>query len=235
MRALCKVALAAGLFLLVTGMFFSGSAFAQQQVPPTEQQPPPPQQQPIPLKAYFYLQGELVGVDAEVPGGGQMVEFVMNKLLEGPTEEQRARGYVTYIPEGVKLLYSTKSTVSSEYSVTLSSEMLNLKYDQEKAKLAMEQIYRTLKEASQAQVVMIFVDTGEGQDYRPQDAYELLGIAENKPKASSHAVLIISIVIAAVLALTLVSLAVFIPMRRRKATIARRPAPTRRRTAKVKR
>ncbi len=235
MRTLCKTMMLVGLFLLMMGLLFSTLAIAQQQTPPTEQQPYPPQQQPVPLKAYFYLHDELVGVEEDIPGGGQMTEFIINKLLEGPTEEQKAQGYITYIPQGVKLLYSTKSTVSSEYSVTLSSDLLNLKHDQEKAKLAMEQIYRTLKEASQAQVVKIFVDAGEGQTSNPQDAYELLGIAEKKQAASSHALLVVSIIIAVLVALALVLLAVFIPLRRRRAAVAKRPAPTRRKSAKVKR
>jgi hypothetical protein len=209
--------------------------------PPLQQ----PQGQPERNKVYFYLDGKLVGLERDIPGGGQMVEFTINSLLEGPTQEERERGYSTAIPEGVRMRYSNVSTVKSEFSVNLSPELLVLKEDPERAKLAMRQIYYTVKEASGAEVVNITVDMDEEQ--MNVDAFTALGLdpagvlaeditsaraTDNEKKSRWPLYLAISLCI--LFALILAALALLMIRRRREAYM-RKPVPTRRRAYKIKR
>ena len=84
-------------FLAALLLLLCAPAHAQE-TPPM----PPEQEVAEPLGGvYFYLDAELVSVPRDIAGGGQMVEFGLLELLQGPNEEERADGYVTYIPEGV--------------------------------------------------------------------------------------------------------------------------------------
>ena len=146
-----------------------GAALAQE-TPPDGQVPPggtgteqPTQTQQTPIMVYFFKDGELVGVAREIPGGGQMVEFTVNDLLKGPSEEEKAEGYTSYLPEGLKLLYSTKSMTGNAFSVNLSSELMSLKDTPEQAKMAMQQLVQTLKEAARTEEIKVTVDVDEAR------------------------------------------------------------------------
>ncbi len=174
---------AASLLALAAMLFFAASprdAMAQEE-PPVQQSPeegppmPPPQTESFVMQLYFYKDGELVGAPrSNIPGGGQMVEFAVKDLLEGPTEEEREQGYRTYIPQGVKLMYSTKSMVGSSYAVNLSGELMQLAGDREAASLALRQIVRTLREAAHTDDVRITVNISENE--REVDAFQALGV-----------------------------------------------------------
>lgn len=208
-----------GLVFLLLG----GIAFAQQV--PSDQQPPiTGGQETASGQVYFYLNGELAGVSRDVAGGSQMAEFALLELVKGPTDEEKATGYVSFIPDGVKLQYSTIKTDQSEYSVSLSNELLGLNGDPEKAAEALAQIEKTLQEVTGIDNIGITV-AGQEMGSTPQDAYEALGVAkqgasETTSGSSGGNGLLITIVI--ILAVLIVGFLIFFfgYMPRRKAKSA---------------
>jgi spore germination protein GerM len=215
------IALIASLLLLLALMSLGGLALAQEtptgDQPPTGQTTTPPtgQTQASPLQIYFFQNGELVGVTRDVPGGGQMVEFTVNELFKGPSEDEVAQGFSTFVPAGLKLLYSTKSMTGNDYSVNLSSELMALKDTPEQAKMAMQQIVSTLKDAAKTDSIKVTVDQDESN--RGVDAITALGlnpkdlgITTSKEAAGKSSYLWLYILI--ILAVTLVVLAVLIPL-----------------------
>lgn len=218
------IAILCGLILLLS----CTAVYAQEQQTPTqtEEQPlTPPQEsgEATPGYVYFYLDGELAPVERDVAGGGQMAEFGVLELLKGPTEEEKAAGYVTYIPEGVKLQYSSQKTDRSEYSVNLSRELLELSGDQDRASKALAQIEKTLQELTGISNIGITV-AAEGTGPNPEDAYTALGVARQAAgetgEESSKTWLIVVIVLAVLIVALLIFLALYIP-RRRKASPAK--------------
>lgn len=184
---------------------------------PTEAPTQPPaggQTQQTPLMVYFFKDGELVGVAREVPGGGQMVEFTVNDLFKGPSEEELAEGFTTYIPEGLKLLYSTKSMTGNAFSVNLSKELMALKDTPEQAEMAMQQLVQTLKSAARTEEIKVTVDVDEAN--RGVDAFEALGISAKDlgvgSSSSEDEGSYLWLYILIILAVTLVILAVLIPL-----------------------
>lgn len=173
-RTVGAVLILCGLILLL----MCGTAIAQEEPPPL---PPVSGEQPEApaINVYFYLNNELTPVEREVPGGGQMVEFTVIELLEGPSEEEAAAGYVTFIPEGVKLQYSTVTNDRTEYTICLSRELLVLKDDPEGAAKALAQIETTAKEASGAERIGITI-AAEGTGDQPEDAYTALGVSQDQ-------------------------------------------------------
>jgi hypothetical protein len=235
---MARAALACGLLVFLFFLFFllfpaggGGIAGAQQPVPAqsggeTEtdgqgaQIPQVTGEEQATGQVYFYLHGELAPVGRQVAGGGQTAEFGMIELLKGPNEEEKAAGYVTFIPEGTKLQYSTVKMDRSEYDVNLSTELLQLSGDKDKAAKALAQIEKTLQELTGIEKIGITVTT-EGPGSEPQDAYKALGVfkdgQEGEPQGGkSNAGLITGIVIA-VLIVTLVAFLLFYIPRRGEA------------------
>jgi hypothetical protein len=175
----------------------------------------PTQTQQTPIMVYFFKDGELVGVAREIPGGGQMVEFTVNDLLKGPSEEEQAEGYTSYLPEGLKLLYSTKSMSGNAFSVNLSSELMSLKDTPEQAQMAMQQLVQTLKEAAHTEEIKVTVDVDEAN--RGVDAFEALGVSSKDAGVGSSSnsgeeSSLLWLWILIILAVTLVILAFLIPL-----------------------
>ncbi len=175
--------------LLIISALLCCAAFAQEQQPPPtgeeemppvtpygEEQPPTGEEQAAPGSIYLYLNDELAAVEREIMGGNQMVEFAVLELLTGPTEEEKAAGYITYIPEGVKLQYTTIKQDRSEFSINLSRELLSLSGDVESSTRALAQIVKTIREVSGIESVGITV-AGEAMGDTPQDAFEALGVS----------------------------------------------------------
>ncbi len=152
------------------------AAYAQEQ-PPV--QPPAQEEAQAPGHVYFYLDGEPAQVQRDITGGSQMVEFAMLELLKGPTAEEEAAGYVTFIPKGVKLQYTTVKQDRSEFSVSLSRELLELSGGNEAARKALTQIVKTLQDVSRITNIGITV-AGEAMGDPPQDAYEALGVSREE-------------------------------------------------------
>ena len=214
-----------GAVLILCGfilLLMCGIVVAQEETPPlppvSEEQPETPA-----INLYFYLNNELTPVEREVPGGGQMVEFTVIELLEGPSEEEAAAGYVTLIPEGVKLQYSTVTNDRTEYTVCLSRELMVLRDDQESAAKALAQIEITAKEASGAQKVGITI-AAEGTGDLPEDAYTALGVSqdqgqdqESDDSGTNVGVLITVIVLGIALGVILVFLFRYFSQKRREA------------------
>ena len=214
------IALVASLLLLLALMSLGGLALAQD-TPSGDQQPtdqtttPQTEQaQATPLQIYFFQNGELVGVTRDVPGGGQMVEFTVSELFKGPSEDEVAQGFTTFIPAGLKLL-STKSMTGNDYSVNLSSELMALKDTPEQAKMALQQIVSTLKEAAKTDSIKLTVD--EDESNRGVDAFAALGVnpkdlglTTSKEAAGKSSYLWLYILI--ILAVTLIILATLIPL-----------------------
>lgn len=168
---LVATAVALSFFLALPGG--PKGALAQEEPPPIPETPGEGISQQG--QVYFYLEGELAPVPREVSGGPQAVEFTIMELLNGPREEEKARGYVTYIPDGVKLQYTTVKQDRSEYSVNLSRELLELAGDRDRARRALAQLVKTIQDASQIKNVGITVAPEEG-GVEPEDAFQALGV-----------------------------------------------------------
>ncbi len=221
-RSIGTAALLCGLILFLV----CGVAYAQEQPIPvqTGEQTTPDQQgtgeQAAAGQVFFYLNGELAGVDREVAGGGQTAEFGMIELLKGPNEEEKAAGYITYIPEGTKLQYSTIKMDNSEYDVNLSGELLQLSGDKAQAAKALAQIEKTLQGLTSIQSIGITIAAQEAGS-EPQDAYVALGITKksggdaDSSGGGSNTWVIIGILLG-VLAIALVALLVFFITKKRE-------------------
>lgn len=220
-RSTAAIVMLCGMILLL----LCGAAYAQE-LPPTTQtgeEPVPGQtgEEPAPGHVYFYLDGELAPVERDVAGGGgQMAEFGINELLKGPTEEEKAAGYVTYIPEGTKLQYSTIKMDYSEYGANLSRELLELSGDKDKAAKALTQIEKTLQELTGIETISITV-AAEGTGSEPEDAYVALGVTRQGGKeagtseGSGKTGLVVVIVLIVLILGLLVFLMLYIPKRRK--------------------
>ncbi|MBC7252691.1 MAG: GerMN domain-containing protein [Actinobacteria bacterium] len=148
-------------------------ARAQEETPPVPETPGEGVSQAG--QVYFYLDGVLTPVAREVAAGPQAAEFTVMELLNGPKEEEKAQGYVTYIPEGVKLRYTTVKQDRSEFSVNLSSELMELSGDRERAIRALAQLVKTLREVTGIEKIGVFVDLEE-TGAQPEDAFKALGV-----------------------------------------------------------
>lgn len=210
------------------------AAYAQEQPPvqpPVQQQGTPEVTQPSgetapPGHVYFYRDGEPAQVEREITGGGQMVEFAILELLKGPTEEEKAAGYVTYIPQGTKLQYTTIKQDRSEYSLNLSHELLQLAGDAEASIRAMTQIVKTVQDVSGIQNVGVTV-AAESAGGQPQDAFEALGVSRAEITGSSgggeqggggsSAGLVVGIVLGSLAALAILAAVILMARKRRTA------------------
>jgi hypothetical protein len=198
-----------------------------EQTPTGEQGPqevtPPEQSKAPPGHVYFYLDGEPAPVERDITGGGQMIEFAVLELLKGPTDEEKAAGYVTYIPEGTKLQYTTIKQDRSEFSLNLSRELLEVSGDRDKATRALTQIVKTVQDVSRIQNVAITV-AADAMGEQPQDAFEVLGVSraeitgigggEEAGGGASNAGLVVGIVLGCLGALALVAIALAVLKRR---------------------
>lgn len=222
-----RIAIVGVLFVLMI-LLLGGIAHAQEQpqpVPPDQQVPPPGGQEPASGQVYFYLNGDLAPVVRDVAGGAQMAEFGMIELLKGPTDEEKSAGYITFIPAGVKLQYSTVKQDRSEYSVCLSNELMSMSEDPDQATKALEQIQKTLQEITGIDDIGITV-AGQEMASTPQDAYEALGVKEKASRETQSGssggtwiIITIVIIIAALIVALLIYLFIYMP-RRREATAA---------------
>jgi len=219
-----KYAGAAILFCVLVLLIMGGAASAQEEPPPL---PPVSGEQPETpaINVYFYINGELAPVGREVPGGGQMAEFTVIELLKGPSEEEAAEGYITFIPEGVKLQYSTVKNDRTEYTVCLSRELLALKGDPEGAAKALAQIEKTAMEASGAGKIGITI-AAEASGDQPEDAYTALGVPREEDQESEDTginvgLLILVIVLGVALGVSLLLVSFYFSRKRQE---ARKPA-----------
>lgn len=147
-----------------------------------EEQPPGGELEKMTGNVYFYLEGELAPVPRDIAMGGQTIEFAVLEVLKGPSEEEKAAGYVTYIPEGVKMLYSSIKQDRTEYSVNLSREILELADDREAAVKALAQLVKTVREVSQIENVKATI-AAEESGAPPLDAFQVLGITPEEVDA----------------------------------------------------
>lgn len=168
------------------------------------------------MKVFFYRGDELVAVEREIPAGGQMVEFTILELLKGPTEEEKARGLTTDIPDGVKMYYTSRSNDGKEFGVNLSRELLSLKGDPKKAERALTQLERTIREASGAEKVEITV-APEAAGSPPEDAYSALEMGTARKGSKSPVALVIAL-LAVVAAVLVITYFIYLPRRRRALT-----------------
>ncbi len=210
------------ILFFMPSFLFAFMLFLSPTVALTQTQPVGGEQQG--MKVFFYRGDELVAVERDIPGGGQMVEFTILELLKGPTEEEKAMGLTTEIPEGVKMYYTSRSNDGKEFGVNLSRELLVLKGNPKRAERALTQLERTIKEASGAEKVEITI-ASEAAGSPPEDAYTALEIGSVKKGGSSPLALVIALlaVLAAVLVITYF---IYLP-RRRKAVAARTSAASR--------
>ncbi len=213
------------------------AAYAQEQPPvqPPVPQPGTPEVAPPggetapPGHVYFYRDGEPAQVEREITGGGQMVEFAVLELLKGPTEEEKAAGYTTYIPEGTKLQYTTIKQDRSEFSLNLSSELLQLEGDEEASAKAMTQIVKTVQDVSGIRNIGVTV-AADSPGENPRDAFEALGVSRaeitgtggegekaGKKGEGSNAGRVLGIVFACLAALALLAAMAIVARRRRAA------------------
>jgi hypothetical protein len=170
-RPLLTVVITTVVFLLLCC-----AAYAQEQTPT---QPVEGEDTQGSGSIYLYLDDEPVPVQRDIAGGNQMIEFALLELFKGPTEEETAAGYVTYIPAGVKLQYTTVKQDRSEFSVNLSRELLELSGDADSSAKALTQIVKTAQDVSGIENIGVTV-AGEALGDPPQDAFEALGVEKGK-------------------------------------------------------
>ena len=192
------------LMLLIAAASLASSGFFFQEYPP--QQPTQPQgqsvspdesQQPLEQqgqKLFFYKDGQLAPIERQVTGGAQMVGFAMQELMKGPSDQEKAEGYSTEIPEGVRMLYYTESNDGKTFGLDLSEEISPLSNDPARAEKALDQIIRTAQDITGAE--NINMTTGG------TDIWEALGVskvqAEQSEKSSSNRTIILGIVLGVV-------------------------------------
>ncbi|MBN2026673.1 MAG: GerMN domain-containing protein [Actinobacteria bacterium] len=173
-----KRSVLAAILAAIVAMTFSYVAYAQEEQPiPTEEE-----EASAPSYVFLYKDGELAQVERDITGGNQMVEFAVLELLKGPSEDEVAAGYVTHIPESVKLQYTTVKQDRSEFSVNLSREFMELSGDRDSSLKAMAQIVKTVQEISGIASVGVTV-AGEAMGDPPIDAYEALGVTAEEVNA----------------------------------------------------
>ncbi len=175
-----RAALVLSLSLLFALAVCVGSAHAQEELP--QEGETTGEGTPETGQVYFYLQDQLSPVPRDIAAGGQTLEFAVIELLNGPTEEERAAGYVTYFPEEVKLQYTTIKQDRSEYSVNLSRDLLALAGDRTAAVRALAQLVKTVREAGDIPVVGVTV-ASEDITGMPEDAFAALGISAQDVEA----------------------------------------------------
>lgn len=168
-----KAALALGLTMLLVLTVCAGEVHAQQELP--QEGETAGEGTTEKGQVFFYLNGELSPVPRDIAAGGQTLEFAIMELLNGPSEEERAAGYVTYLPQDVKLQYTTIKQDRSEYSVNLSRDLLSLAGDRGAAVKALAQLVKTVREAGDIPVVGVTV-ASEDLTGQPEDAFAALGI-----------------------------------------------------------
>lgn len=201
-----KYLLSAVVALLLLCFCSGGLVLAQEQAPQGDSP-----------KVFFYRGDELVGVDR--PFGEQFGEEMVLELAKGPTDEEKAQGLSTALPDGVRLMYSTKSMASATFSVTVSSELMQLKDDPVKAERAMAQFRRTLGQIAKPENISVSIYLTEDQTV--VDAEVALGLAPAQAAAqeqeTSHTGIYVLIAVAAfVLVLLLAGLGLFLYRRKRK-------------------
>jgi len=219
---MAKRSVLAVLLAVIVVMTLSYCAYAQEEQPvPSEEE-----EAAAPSYVYLYKDGELAQVERDITGGNQMVEFAVLELLKGPSEDEVAAGYVTYIPEGVKLQYTTVKQDRSEFSVNLSREFMELSGNNDSSLKALAQIVKTVQEISGIPSVGVTV-AGEAMGDPPVDAYEALGVSAEEVNAeisgiepqaaeSSNTGLVLGIVFGALGAILLVFLVFYLFKGRRK-------------------
>jgi hypothetical protein len=224
-RAIMLLILCGSLIFLLGGLAWGQG---QPQVPSDQLPPEGEQPQTASGQIYFYQNDQLTAVSRDIAGGSQTAEFAMIELLKGPSDQEKAQGFVTYIPDGVKLQYSTIKQDHSEYSVCLSNELLGLS-DPTTSEKALAQIEKTLQDVTGISTIGITV-AGTDMGGTPRDAYEALGVTRGSAAggASSSSsvwgwllpVIIVLVVLAAGLPLFFLA---YLPRRREKlATISTR-------------
>jgi len=132
--------------------------------------PDQPQEQAS-QQVFFYKDGQLAGVDRQVTGGAQVAGFTVSELLKGPTDDEKAQGYSTQIPDGVKMLYYTESNDGKTFGVDLSAELEGVQGDPGRARQALDQVIKTAQAVSGAETINITIN-GE-------DAWQTLGISRS--------------------------------------------------------
>lgn len=154
----------------------SGQTDGGTQLPPGVA-PTEPQRQAS-QQVFFYKDGKLVPVDRDVTGGAQVAGFTISELLKGPTDEEKAAGYSTQLPDGVKMLYYTESNDGKTFGTELSAELEALQGDSARAREALDQVVKTAQAVSGAENVNITIG-GE-------DAWQVLGISHSASSAGSN-------------------------------------------------
>ncbi len=137
---------------------------------PSGATPNEPQQQAS-QQVFFYKDGQLMGVDRQVTGGAQLAGFTISELLKGPTDEEKAEGYSTQIPDGVKMLYYTESNDGKTFGTDLSPELEAVQGDSLRARQALDQVVKTAQAVSGAETINITINGA--------DAWQILGIPRN--------------------------------------------------------
>ncbi len=180
-------------------------------------------------QVFFYKDGQLVGVDREVTGGAQVAGFTISELLKGPTDEEKAAGYSTQLPDGVKMLYYTESNDGKIFGTDLSADLEVISGDATRAKQALDQVVKTAQAVSGAETVNVTIN-GE-------DAWQVLGISRNASNSGGSNLWWI-ILVAVLGALTLAGTSLMLLAMRRSAPAERTAKPiqsTARKSIKVNR
>ncbi len=224
-----RSALTAGMLCMAVVLAFNllnGAAWAQEQPPVAPPGGETGEEAAATGQVYCYLDGQLAPVPRDIAAGGQTLEFAVMELLNGPSEEERQAGYVTYIPEGVKLQFTTIKQDRSEYTINLSRELLALSGDRSSAVKALAQLVKTVREAGGIPKVGVTV-ASEELSGMPEDAFAALGVSaeeverevsgEEPPSSSGSRTGLVLLLALGIPALAAIAAALLVVGRKRKA------------------
>jgi len=132
---------------------------------------------------YFTRVGLLQPVRRTIGGLPYLhIPNVVDLLLEGPTEEEMARGYKTYIPEGTFWATISESYDGKWCRVYLSDDFCSLSGRPKEASIAIGQIRQTLLAAKPSlvcvEVAIYYFDRSPG--YWEDNIYKALGLKETR-------------------------------------------------------
>ncbi len=105
------------------------------------------------VKVYFFQNAKLTPVERELPTNESPVAIAIDQLMRGPSEQEKANGFVTVIPEGTR---ARNVEVEGDTAIIdLNSQVTNFKGGRENAERIVGQIVHTATSVRGVKKVML--------------------------------------------------------------------------------